>query len=146
MCVRTDTQPRTTRPRLEAPAVQAATQYTEPCRLPGRIRGRTKLPENLRRSSIRYALFGVAHESRRDAGLEETNRQATVTVSDTLLDTTKADRRKYLFFFSYHLIASRDSIKTIDQLCRISLFTTWHIDSVLLLRFGPIVPIVSRFL
>lgn len=41
-------------PRLEAPAVQAATQYTEPCRLlPGRIRGRTNLPENLRRSSIR---------------------------------------------------------------------------------------------
>lgn len=47
-------------PRLEAPAVQAATQYTERCRLPGRIRGRTKLAENLRRSSIRYALFGVA--------------------------------------------------------------------------------------
>lgn len=45
----------TTRPRLEAPAVQAATQCTEPCRLPGRTRGRTKLPENLRRSSIRYA-------------------------------------------------------------------------------------------
>lgn len=69
VCVGTGTQPRTTCPRLEAPAVQAATQYTEPCRLPGRIRGRTKLPENLRRSSIRYALFGVAHESPRDAGL-----------------------------------------------------------------------------